>query len=127
MSVSKSAATPKKTITLSKITADKKPAAKKTPVTSATKAAPAKAASAKPSAAKVAAPKADKTAIHVPAKGKAAKRNGATPITPEQRYRMICDAAYFRAERRGFLGGNSAEDWTAAEVEIDGLLMSIQK
>lgn len=49
----------------------------------------------------------------------AAQGNGQTTITPEQRFRMICDAAYFRAERRGFVGGNPAEDWVAAEAEID--------
>lgn len=43
-------------------------------------------------------------------------------ITPEQRYRMICDAAYFKAERRGFVGGNPADDWVEAEAEIDRLL-----
>ena len=130
MSVSKSTATPKKPIIVSKMAADKKPAAKKAPTKIAAKAAPAKAASAKPKTAAEAAPKikADKpTAKTAPAKGKAGKSNGATPITPEQRYRMICDAAYFRAERRGFIGGNSAEDWTAAEVEIDGLLLSIKQ
>jgi rubrerythrin len=35
---------------------------------------------------------------------------------------MIEEAAYFRAERRGFTGGNAAEDWIAAEREIAALL-----
>lgn len=43
-------------------------------------------------------------------------------VTPEQRYRMICDAAYYRAERRGFIGGNPEQDWVEAELEIDQLL-----
>lgn len=43
-------------------------------------------------------------------------------VTPEQRYRMICDAAYYRAERRGFIGGDPAQDWIDAELEIDQLL-----
>ncbi|OFZ70875.1 MAG: hypothetical protein A2Z01_11905 [Betaproteobacteria bacterium RBG_16_58_11] len=108
----------------------KKPAAKKTAAKPAAKAAPAKAASPKPAAKPAASAKAkgDKlpAAKPAPAKKKASKGNGATPITPEQRYRMICDAAYYRAERRGFIGGNPAEDWAAAEAEIDGLLLSMQ-
>lgn len=115
MSVSKSTPTAKKTIAVTKSAGEKKPATKKITAKSASKAAPAKAATPKPRATKPA-----------PAKKKAVKGNGETPITPEQRYRMICDAAYYRAERRGFIGGNPAEDWTAAESEIDGLLLSMQ-
>lgn len=44
------------------------------------------------------------------------------PVTAEERYRMIAEAAYFRAERRGFLGGDMAEDWLQAESEIDRML-----
>jgi hypothetical protein len=35
---------------------------------------------------------------------------------------MISEAAYWRAERRGFEPGHDAEDWFAAEAEIDALL-----
>lgn len=45
-----------------------------------------------------------------------------SPVTAEERYRMIAEAAYFRAEKRGFLGGNVAEDWLQAEAEIDQML-----
>ncbi|MBW6494033.1 MAG: DUF2934 domain-containing protein [Burkholderiaceae bacterium] len=44
------------------------------------------------------------------------------PVTAEERYRMIAEAAYFRAGKRGFLGGDVAEDWLQAEVEIDRML-----
>jgi len=44
------------------------------------------------------------------------------PVTPEQRYQMIAEAAYFRTEKRGFVGGDSAQDWLEAEVEIDRIL-----
>lgn len=44
------------------------------------------------------------------------------PVSAEERYRMIAEAAYFRAEKRGFLGGNVAEDWLQAEAEIDRML-----
>jgi hypothetical protein len=31
---------------------------------------------------------------------------------------MVAEAAYFRAERRGFLPGAEIEDWLAAEAEV---------
>lgn len=31
---------------------------------------------------------------------------------------MVAEAAYYRAERRGFLPGHELEDWFAAEIEI---------
>ncbi len=45
-----------------------------------------------------------------------------TPVTPELRYQMIAEAAYFRNEKRGFVGGDTAQDWLEAEVEIDRML-----
>lgn len=35
---------------------------------------------------------------------------------------MIAEAAYLRAERRGFSLGDPLDDWLAAEREIDTLL-----
>jgi hypothetical protein len=35
---------------------------------------------------------------------------------------MIAEAAFLRAERRGFSPGYEVEDWLAAEAEIDALL-----
>jgi hypothetical protein len=35
---------------------------------------------------------------------------------------MVRDAAYFRAESRGFAGGDPAQDWLEAEAEIEHLL-----
>ena len=40
----------------------------------------------------------------------------------EDRYRMIAEAAYFRAERRGFEPGSEVCDWLAAEIEVDDIL-----
>lgn len=37
---------------------------------------------------------------------------------------MISVAAYFRAEHRGFGGGDTLTDWLAAEAEIDEMLVS---
>jgi hypothetical protein len=45
-----------------------------------------------------------------------------TMITAEERYRMISEAAYYRAERRGFTGNGAIEDWLAAEASIDAML-----
>ena len=50
----------------------------------------------------------------------AAVKKPAAP-TPEQRYRMVQDAAYFIAERHGF-ASNSMDCWIAAEAEIEALL-----
>jgi hypothetical protein len=43
-------------------------------------------------------------------------------VTAEIRRGMIAEAAYLRAERRGFLPGSETEDWLAAEREVDALL-----
>jgi hypothetical protein len=43
-------------------------------------------------------------------------------ISAEDRERMIAEAAYFRAMQRGFNGGDTVDDWLAAEREINRLL-----
>ena len=45
-------------------------------------------------------------------------------VTADQRLSMIAEAAYFRAERRGFRSGDPMTDWIEAEAEIDCLLNS---
>ena len=47
--------------------------------------------------------------------------------TSDQKHRMIEEAAYFRAERRGFTGGDPVEDWVSAEVEIEESLRTLRK
>ena len=55
------------------------------------------------------------------AKPKSAVRTDvATSLTESDRTRMIELAAFFRAERRGFVPGFEAEDWLAAEAEVAG-------
>jgi len=44
------------------------------------------------------------------------------PVSEDVRRGMIAKAAYLRAERRGFAPGGEAEDWLAAEAEVDALL-----
>jgi hypothetical protein len=43
-------------------------------------------------------------------------------ISEDVRRGMIAEAAYLRAERRGFAPGGEEEDWRAAEAEVDALL-----
>ena len=42
----------------------------------------------------------------------------------KDRYERIAEAAYLRAERRGFEPGHELEDWLAAEQEVEALLAS---
>lgn len=116
MPVTKTVSATKKASTTSKAAVAAKAPAKKVAAPKAAASKPA--ASKSTAAAKSAAPKKS-----TPAK----KGNGHTSVTPEQRYRMICDAAYFRAERRGFVGGNPAQDWVEAEAEINLMLKKAGK
>jgi hypothetical protein len=47
----------------------------------------------------------------------------ATFVGPEKRAALIAEAAYFRAEKRGFAPGHEREDWLAAEAEVDAKLL----
>ncbi len=49
------------------------------------------------------------------------KRTPRKKISVDQWHHMIAEAAYFRAERRGFQGGCPMEDWLEAEHEISQL------
>jgi len=44
---------------------------------------------------------------------------------PTERYRRIAQAAYLRAERRGFAPGCELQDWLEAEAEVDKLLTQV--
>lgn len=46
----------------------------------------------------------------------------ASGITPAQLEHMIAEAAYYRAEHRGFQSGDPQQDWLEAEVEIKRML-----
>jgi hypothetical protein len=43
-------------------------------------------------------------------------------VTPEQKQKMIEEAAFYKAEKRNFAPGHEQEDWTDAEHEIDELI-----
>lgn len=48
-------------------------------------------------------------------------REGAC-FEPDERLAMIAEAAYYRAEQRGFDPGHEIEDWLAAEAAVDASL-----
>jgi hypothetical protein len=47
-------------------------------------------------------------------------------VSPEERHTMICNAAYYLAERRGFVGGDPFQDWVEAEQQVDRVLGATQ-
>jgi hypothetical protein len=46
-------------------------------------------------------------------------------VGPKDRYHSIAEAAYLRAEHRGFLPGCELQDWLEAEAEVDKLLTRV--
>lgn len=85
--------------------------------------APAKKSTATKSATKTTAPKGS-TAEKKPTTSSATARKSKSKInvTPEQRYLMICEAAFYKSEHRGFAPANEVQDWLEAEAEINKLL-----
>ena len=50
----------------------------------------------------------------------------AAPVVgPKDRYHSIAEAAYLRAQHRGFLPGCELQDWLEAEAEVDELLTRV--
>ena len=39
-------------------------------------------------------------------------------LSPEEVYRLIQEAAYFKAKERGFAPGGEVQDWIEAEAEV---------
>jgi len=52
------------------------------------------------------------------------RRGAASQIAFEERHHLIEVAAYYIAERRGFHGASSHDDWLQAEREIDAMIRS---
>lgn len=48
-------------------------------------------------------------------------------VDDNQRYLMITEAAYFLAERRGFVPGHEHEDWLAAERQVNEMLKTMEQ
>ena len=51
--------------------------------------------------------------------------SGATPV--EEREQRIREAAYLRAQGRGFAPGHELEDWVEAEQEVDRASRPLQR
>jgi len=114
---------PKKKVTKPVAASEAAPTKKPAPARKAPAAKSAKPAgtSAKKPAAKPAAPRKTAATAKAPAASRTRKAAAPTAVSPEQRYRMIQDAAYYIAERHGFTGDNHAF-WLQAEQEIDSRL-----
>jgi surface antigen len=116
----KKGVTPVKASTADKPKAPAKSSAKPVAKAASKTAAPAKAITkTKPAAAKPAAAKPAKAAA---TPRKTTKKSASSKVSHEQRCHYIEVAAYYIAERRGFVGGNAAEDWAQAEREVERLL-----
>lgn len=76
-----------------------------------------------PAAASAPAPKAAAPAAK-PAAPAAAAKPAKAAITPEQRWKLVAEAAYYLAEKRGFAAGHANADWLAAEKQVDAKLRS---
>ena len=46
------------------------------------------------------------------------KISGFAKIDADERYKRVAQAAYFRAEKRGFAPGGELQDWLEAEADI---------
>ncbi|MDP1911643.1 MAG: DUF2934 domain-containing protein [Hyphomicrobium sp.] len=58
-------------------------------------------------------------------KGSAEPQSGSGPaLNAEERNRLVAQAAYFRAEKRGFAPGCELQDWVEAEAEVLRLIGS---
>ena len=63
-----------------------------------------------------------KVAATKPAAVELAKKHQETEVSfPDERHRLIAEAAYLIAEERNFYGDLAFDDWLQAEAEIDAL------
>jgi len=59
------------------------------------------------------------TVTQKPKQGSPEVRSGSgSALSPEERERLVAQAAYFRAEKRGFAPGCELQDWVEAEAEV---------
>ena len=72
-----------------------------------------------------------KAAVSAPAPVKKAAASAAVAaqpakaaVSPAQRWKLVAEAAYYFAEKRGFAAGHSVADWLAAERQVDAKLRS---
>jgi hypothetical protein len=53
-----------------------------------------------------------------PAQRRTTRKRTSEGVPSSEWHAMVAQAAYFRAEQRGFVGGSPEEDWYAAEAEL---------
>ena len=73
------------------------------------------------------APERTKTGKAAKASKGQSKESRLTPgvtVSAEQRQEMVREAAYFRAQARGFASGHEEADWLDAEADVQELLAS---
>jgi hypothetical protein len=63
-----------------------------------------------------------RVSMHLKATAQHRRPDVTTTLSVDERRAMIEQAAYFRAEGRGFAPGHELEDWVAAELEVDQFL-----
>jgi hypothetical protein len=68
------------------------------------------------------APAAKPPAAARPQVPKATSEKPSTPVSGEELQRLVAEAAYYRAQRRGFEPGYELQDWVEAEAEVRRLI-----
>lgn len=69
-------------------------------------------------AARPAARKAQENKTTITSAKTARKKATVTSISTKEHQRLIAEAAYLRAERRNFIGGDPVTDWLEAEADV---------
>ncbi len=67
-----------------------------------------------------AAPRSPQSSLPLEERSGATRASGA--VAPQERYKMIEEAAYYKAEKRNFDPAFNAQNWAEAEREIDAML-----
>lgn len=65
---------------------------------------------------------APKAAAPKPPARKASAEKPSPPVSGEELQRLVAEAAYYRAQRRGFEPGYELQDWVEAEAEVKRLI-----
>ena len=53
---------------------------------------------------------------------KASAERPSPPVSGDELQRLVAEAAYYRAQRRGFEPGYELQDWVEAEAEVKRLI-----
>ena len=53
-----------------------------------------------------------------PTRGEGFSAHARAEVSPDELRKLISEAAYYRAKKRGFAPGHEVEDWVQAEAEV---------